>query len=187
MAELLEFPKFSSSWRRQVSGNKCICLLAPRTQADTLIIGRRSSQSNITLNELWRCDSTQAAQAPGGRCTAAGTSGVAEVKLHFVSWLVKPPPKKQTERKFRETTKCSVVEHYSSSLLSCLGLSVQDSSWRFDHSLIPGHCNTVAYCSLRGWRIKSGDGSPGCRVGCPITGLVVQILLQLHKCVVAST
>lgn len=55
----------------------------------------------------------------------------------------------------------------------------------FDQSLIPGHCNTVAYCSLRGWWIKSGDGSSRCRVSCPITaGFAVQILLQLRKCVV---
>lgn len=57
-----------------------------------------------------RCDSTQAAQAPGGRCAAAGTGGLTEAKLHFVSWVVeaKKPNKNNVLEQLRNILQSSL-------------------------------------------------------------------------------
>lgn len=97
-------PPQPPSW--ELHGNKCICLPAPETQADTLNIGRWSSYGNITLNELRWCDSSQAAPAPGGRWAAAGTDGLTVGETPLV--LLGCRDRKKMD--FGGNEQCSIVE-----------------------------------------------------------------------------
>lgn len=110
--------------RRHVSGNKCICLPAPRTQADTLIIERWSSQGDITLNELWSMWQHPSCAGPWGQVRRRRDRWAdgSETTFCLLGCRGQKANKTFFLEQLRNILQSNVI--YSSCLLSCLELSI---------------------------------------------------------------